>query len=250
MCFTAGVYNDIGSDRSYTIIESVFHFNSDFIKSDFTFSSSMIFSSGIGSYYFLMFIPVISSLSFIINYDSEIKSGYWVYENYRVSINKKIFSNFLCGMVCGGIVVALSYFVFGFLIYILFPDINSYKIDEELKGFLLKSNYWTTVFKTIMGGFLYGSITAILSILLYELTNNIYVSLSLSFMIYYIYNSFLNKIFLDHETQMDLQILYPNSLLYFFNNKAKILLIMFYLSIIVISLGIYYILSIKKLKLQ
>lgn len=250
LCFTAGVYVDLESDQSYSIIESIFYYDLDFIKSDFSFSSIYVFSCGIDSYYFLMFIPVISSLAFLINYDNEIKSKYYYYEVYRASKNKMICSKFLSGILCGGVVVMLSYLIFGFLVYTIFPDINSYEIDEGLKDFLTKNNYWTTVVKTCMGGFFYGIVTAILTMVLYELANNIYISLSASFMIYYVYNSLLNKFLSDYETHTDLQFLYPGSLLYIFNGAVKPTLILFYSSITALAFGIYYFLSKRKLKLQ
>lgn len=246
MCFTSGIYVDIDSERTYSVLECLLKFDYSFIKNDYSFAAITVFSKALSSRYMLMFIPVLSSLSFLINSESGFKSTYFRYEIYRTSKLKMIASRFLSGLINGGLVIFAGLLLFGLFVFVIFPDINSYEIDEELKKILIQDKSIVSAARMLVGGIVYGMFSAVLPIIVFELIRNIYVSVSISFMIIYLYDILLDKIILNTGSIKKYQFLYPHSIISIFQKNFDMTSVWFDSAFTVVCFCIFYFLMSRK----
>lgn len=251
LCFASGIYTDPETERTYSVFECLFTFDYDFMKSNYEFSSILVFEKGLNEY-LLMFMPVLSACSFVLNFNSEFESTYYRYEICRTRKKYLIFSKFFSGLLNGGLVALAGMLLFGLISFIIFPDFNSFQLEPELRQLLISENAIVIVLKMLAGAFLYGMFSASLSIILSVLIRNIYVVLCLPFMITYMYNIALNKLMLsesvlyNQERLKNLQFLYPHSIIYIFNNPSIINSLWLNITFVFIAFGIFFMILNRK----
>lgn len=246
LCFASGIYTDEYAKKSYSIIEVLIHFDYNFIKSNYDFSSLLVFEKGINEY-LMMFMPILTSISFIRSFCAEINSTFYRYEICRIGKSTMALSKFVGGMLSGGLAALIGILLFGIIIICVFPSINSYQIDPILYEILLgEKGSLAIILNILAGSFLYGMFSSMLSILLSIIIQNFYVSICLPFMITYMYTMTLNKLILSENILYNsnlvsiLQILYPHSVIYFFNGSLLRFSILVNVAIMVLEFIIYY----------
>lgn len=190
--FTTILYVESSTGKIYSVIEGIIQLDKKIFLSDPSFAAINVFSNAISGY-FLMFIPIIAAFPFIPNYCSERNSGLIRFTIYRVGKMKYYISKFLSALLGGGFAVFLGYAIFGLIIYFIFPSHSSYisLIGER------KTNIHLMVLKSLLGVFLYGSVSAVPAFLMTSFVRNRYIITCVPFMIIYLYNTSLTKISYD-----------------------------------------------------
>lgn len=254
LCLASGIYTDPVSGRIYSIFECVYAFDSEFIKSNYAFSSIMVFLRGMNEY-LLMFMPVLTAVSYIGVFSSEFESSFYRYEMFRTQKKCIVLSKFCGGIINGGMVALIGTMLYGLIVLILFPDFGSYQVDTETTKMLFSDNVLIITMKRFAGMFLYGMFSSMLTVMLSALIRNIYVVLCLPFMITYLYSMTLNKIALSEEVLYTeaftkIQLLYPQSIIYLFDNSSAVATLLLNVVFLIVALCIYTVILVRKGDLQ
>lgn len=252
--FASGIYTDPVSGRTYSIFECVFALDSEFIKSNYEFSSIMVFLRGVNEY-LLMFMPVLTAVSYISVFGSEFESTFYRYEMFRTQKKYIAVSKFCGGVINGGMVAVVGTILYGLVVLFLFPSFGSYQMDTEIIEMLFPDNVVIIIIKRLAGMFLYGMFSSILSVVLSALIRNVYVVLCLPFMITYLYSMALNKIALSEEvlyteTFTKIQLLYPQSIIYLFDNSSAVITLLLNMVFVIVALCVYTVILVRKGDLQ
>ncbi len=250
----SGIYTDPVNGRTYSIFECVFALDSEFIKSSYEFSSIMVFLRGVNEY-LLMFMPVLTAVSYISVFGSEFESTFYRYEMFRTQKKCIAVSKFCGGVINGGMVALVGTILYGLIVLFLFPSFGSYQIDTEITEMLFSDNVVIIIIKRLAGIFLYGMFSSVLSVMLSALIRNAYVVLCLPFMITYLYSMTLNKIALSEEvlyteTFTKIQLLYPQSIIYLFDNSSVVITFLLNMVFVIVALCVYTVILVRKGDLQ
>jgi hypothetical protein len=138
-------------------------------------------------------MPVLSVAAFIKNFNATRGDGFYRYEIFRVGKTKLLVVKFFGGVLSGGIALLLGYMLFGIIAFFLFPSFQSYEVSPDLRQLLFLGNPPLFIFCKLIGVFLLGVMSTLPAILLSAFVRNIYVVLSLPYMVIYFYNSLLGR---------------------------------------------------------
>lgn len=250
----SGIYTDPASGRTYSIFECIFALDYEFIKSSYELSSIMVFQRGVNEY-LLMFMPVLTTVSYISVFGSEFESTFYRYEMFRTQKKCIAVSKFCGGVINGGMVALVGTILYGLIVLFLFPSFGSYQIDTGITEMLFPDNVVIIIIKRLAGMFLYGMFSSILSVMFSALIRNAYVVLCLPFMITYLYSMTLNKIALSEEvlyteTFTKIQLLYPQSIIYLFDNSSAVITLLLNMVFVIVALCVYTVILVRKGDLQ
>lgn len=226
LCSASGIYTEPSGERTYSVIECIFTFDSGLIKSSYMFSSIMVFLRGTNEYLF-MFMPVLAAVPYVRAFDSGMEGAFYRYEMFRSGKKAIVISKFLGGIISGGLAALFGTVMYGLAVFALFPDFGSYNVDEGMEGMQFFGSLGAVILKRLAGMFLFGMFQAVLPVMLSALIRNAYVVLCLPFMINYLYSMALNKISLSENVLNtkafdQIGLLYPQAVLRLFENPAAL----------------------------
>lgn len=217
LCFTAEVYTDILTGRSYSVYEAILTLDKDTLLSDVSFSSVFIFGKSLSGY-ISMFLPISSAFPYITNLCAERNSGNIRFSIMRTGRLKYYSSKFGSALLSGGLSTLLGVLIYGCIVFVLFPNINKYTVTAEDMLFFFPNGMAIFIVKTLVHSFLYGCMSVMPAFFISSFCRNPYIILCVPFMATYIWTTALNKIASNgtmsgnFEVAANLQPFYPNSI--------------------------------------
>lgn len=193
LCFTASVYTDPATDKTYSVLEAALSIDRELMQTDYSFSSVTIFSKALSGY-ITMFLPIIVAFPFMIAFCAERNSGLMRFTITRTGQLQYCLSKFAAAFLSGGLATFLGVALYGILVWMLFPTFSSYHVPEEQLMWVLPSGEALTVIKTLMAAFLYGAITTVPAFFISSFCKNPYLITCIPFLLVYIWDTTLSKI--------------------------------------------------------
>lgn len=219
LCFTSIIYIDSMSGKEYSVIEIII--NRENFK-HLQFDSCQILHSSVNPY-ITMFLPVLSSIPFVICFCTERIST-----NIRFSIirsGKYIYciSKFISAIISAGSCVMLGFILYSFIICFLFPNDKSNILE---------------LIKLYIGMGVYGASSVVPAFFISSFIKNKYMICSFPFVFMHFYYTTLSKIqdvLIENgkmEIVIKLSFLYPNELKeILFHKDIKMMLFYFIISV-------------------
>lgn len=217
LCFTAEIYNDLATSKSYSVFEAIFTLDKELINSDFSFCSISVFGKALSGY-ITMFLPISCAFPFVISICAERNSGNMRLVIMRTGRIKYYLSKFTAATFGGGLSTALGVAVYGIATLILFPPLSGYEISPEEMELFFPHNSIIVALKMLLSAFLYGCVSVLPAFFLSSFCRNPYIVLCLPFMVVYIWTTALNKMISNAiqsgNTELYLQInpFYPSAI--------------------------------------
>lgn len=202
LCFTASVYTDAATDKTYSVFEAFFTLDKELIRTDYSFSSIKIFSKALSGY-ITMFLPIVVAFPFMISFCAERNSGLMRFTITRTGKIKYCVSKFMASFISGGLAALLGVALYGIIVWILFPGFSGYDVSEEQLMWVLPSGTGMTVVKTLAAAFLYGAVTTIPAFFISSFCRNPYLITCVPFLFVYIWDTALSKIAAKGLESMD-----------------------------------------------
>lgn len=203
--FTASAYTDQMNDKSYSIFEAYFTFDSKFISENSEFASVLLFRNGLSGYV-AMFIPIIVAFPFMVSFCAERNNGLMRFTISRTGKLRYYLSKFFASFISGGLAVLIGMVLFGLIVWILFPSYKSYDLDPEMTEMLLPDGMLSTVSRHLLSAFLYGAFSTLPAFFISSFCKNPYIITCLPFMLTYVWTTGINKITAKAMENMDFEI--------------------------------------------
>lgn len=209
LCTTAVIHTDPTISREFTVFEVLTKFDREFLLTDVSFSSIIVFTKALSNYFF-MFAPIIAALPFISIYLTERNSGYIRMTIARTGKFRYYFSKLVTAFIGGGLGIVIGLAIFGLAVTILFPSLSDFSAEDIEYGMYMYnggnsiiSNAYLSfgtpaiVVLEIISVFLFGGMSAMMAYILSSLIRNKYLVLCIPFLIVYIHDSIQSKIFMS-----------------------------------------------------
>ncbi|MBR1764571.1 MAG: hypothetical protein IJ746_04175 [Ruminococcus sp.] len=193
LCFTASAYHDLSNDKSYSIFEAFFSFDRKFIESNDSFASYRLFGNGMTGY-ISMFLPIIVAFPFMVSFCAERNNGLMRFTISRAGKLRYYLSKFSASFLGGGLAVLLGMALFGAIVRITFPTLESYKLDPEMLQWTVPDGEAVGVVKILSSSFIYGAFSTLPAFFLSSFCKNPYIITCLPFMLIYVWNTAINKL--------------------------------------------------------
>lgn len=200
LCFTANVYIDNATSKTYSVFETIFSLDKDIIQKEFSLSSICVFRQCLSGY-ITMFIPIIAVFPFMVTFCAERNSGLMRFTISRTGKIKYCLSKFLACIISGGLCVLIGVFIFGIVSAVIFPGIENYNVSPEEFEIFVPGGEFQTVLKTFLGAFIYGAVSSMPAFFLSSFCKNPYVITCIPFMFIYIWDTALSKLSADFLVQ-------------------------------------------------
>lgn len=193
LCFTASAFRDNSNDKSYSIFEAFFSFDHIFIEKHDDFASIRLFQNGLSGY-ITMFIPIIVAFPFMVSFCAERNNGLMRFTITRSGKIRYYFSKFTASFLSGGLAVMLGMALFGIIIWIAFPSLESYNLSVEQLEWIIPDGITAAVVKNLIAAFIYGAFSTLPAFFLSSFCKNPYIITCLPFMLIYVWSTSLNKL--------------------------------------------------------
>lgn len=188
LCFSVQVYSDISNGKTYSVFETLFNFDREFMADKCEFSLPVIIGKALSGYS-AMALPVTASFPFVLSFITERNSGNMRFMILRTSRGKYYFSKFAAAISSGGLCVMLGVIIFGISVYILFPNINS----PDLIAQTFPNGVFAVLAKKMLSAFVYGMTSVLPAFFLCSFCKNPYIILCFPFMLKFIVETLLAK---------------------------------------------------------
>lgn len=211
LCFTANAYIDPQTNRSYSVLESVFTLNKEIIRTDYSLSSILVFKKCLSGY-ITMFIPIIVAFPFMVTFCSERNSGLMRFTITRTGKTRYCISKFFACFISAGLAVMLGVALFGITIMLIFPDFSTYNVTPDQLEWIIPHGVFSEIFRTLAAAFLYGAVSSMPAFFLSSFCKNPYLITCIPFLVTYIWNTALDKLqmsFLNSQQWEKMDKLYP-----------------------------------------
>lgn len=193
LCTSSVIYMDTTKNDAYSVWLSLVSFDRDFMLENIDFSSVIVLSK-ITTGYLAMFIPMVAPFAIVRLICGEQESGVIRFEIVRCGKLRYHLTNFISGVLSGGIITALGFIVYGVLIYFLFPSFDMYspvmqsdliEMYEMGYGITLQTDFPLLLAEKLPMMFLYGVFASMPAIALTSILRNPYTVLCLPFFFNY-----------------------------------------------------------------
>lgn len=191
--FTASAYRDNTNDKSYSVFEAFFSFDRDFIETHDEFASIRVFGNGLSGY-ITMFIPIIVAFPFMVSFCAERNNGLMRFTISRSGKMRYYLSKFTASFLSGGLAVMIGLALYGIIVWISFPSLNSYNLDPEQISWSIPDGAFVSIIRNLLAAFIYGAFSTLPAFFLSSFCKNPYIITCLPFMLIYIWNTTMNKI--------------------------------------------------------
>lgn len=245
---SAEIYMDLTKYDEYSVWLSYFSFDRDFMMKHIEFSSvSILQKSGTG--YLSMFIPMVAPFAMVRLLCAEQESGVIRFEIVRCGRLKYHLTNFISGVLSGGIITALGFITYGIIVYILFPSFGMYSSELQFSqiefyqagyGVTLQTNFFLLLVEKLPTMFLYGAFASMPAIALVSILRNPYTILCLPFFFNYVLTQLTIKT-MENTNFGKLIYIRPSAWLEF-TDKFDLQLAVLIRCVILILLAVFYLL--------
>ena len=193
LCFTAPVYYDDSTDKTYSVLEALFDLDKSIIETEHSFASVRIISIGMSGY-ITMFLPIIVAFPFMVSFCAERNSGLIRIAIARTGELRYCISKFAASITSGGLAAALGLIVFGIIVIMVFPDISSYKLTNEELLQIIPHSTNETILLSIVSAFVYGALTTLPAFFLAAFCRDPYIITCIPFLLFYLWRTFIEKL--------------------------------------------------------
>lgn len=131
LLFLSEVYENTLTENKYSVINVLFSFSADEIKSHAELCNIFVISNARGSW-FSLFVPIIAAFCFVPEMCAEREENALRFQVFRSSKTKWQISSFLTGIISGGTAVTLGYVIFLGFVMLLFPDISEMPLQRSI----------------------------------------------------------------------------------------------------------------------
>lgn len=190
LLFAAEVYFDFGTQTRY----SVFRAHTDIPRSElanhFELCSTTVVQNARGGW-FTLFAPIIAAFCFVPTMCSEHEQNAVRFQIFRTTKLNYHISQFLSGVISGGLAMALGYIIFAGAAFALFPSVSEMNCAEMLQD----TNF--NLFELTLGVWLFGAFWSVPAMFLTSVLRNKYIILCIPFFVKYGLNQTYQKVFQD-----------------------------------------------------
>ena len=158
-------------------------------------SALALWQAGIGGW-LVVFAPMLLSMGYILLLSEERRNGQIRFHILRSGNCKYCISKLCSGALAGGNVFLIGYALFGLVLVMKFPSVQSFSAEEQ-EIFLMGSSIGIIILKRLIGAFLYGMFGSVFGIGVAIVFRDKYMLVCLPFMINYIYQQVLSKMATD-----------------------------------------------------
>lgn len=123
LLFFSVIYEDTLTGNRYSVLNALFSFSADEMKSHYEFCNIYVYYGARGSW-FSLFVPIIAAFCFVPEMCAEREENALRFQVVRSSKTKWQLSNFFSGIISGGTAVTLGYVIFSGLVMLLFPGVS------------------------------------------------------------------------------------------------------------------------------
>lgn len=248
LCASAEIYVDFTKNDEYSVWLSLVSFDRDFMMEHIDFSSiSILQKSNTG--YLSMFISMVAPFATVRLLCAEQESGVIRFEIVRCGRMKYHISNFISGVLSGGMVTTLGFIAYGVLVYVLFPDFGTYHPEMQLGqielyqmgyGITLQTNFFLLLVEKLPTMFLYGVFASMPAVALTSILRNPYTILCLPFFFNYVLTQLTIKM-MENAEFVELRHVQPSAWLEF-ADQSDIRLAIFIRCILLLFFAVFYLL--------
>ena len=187
------LYHDYNLDSDISILQVYLSSNRSELLNDIQLCSYSILRQGVSAW-LKMFIPMITSFSFVSLQCTERSTGSLRFSGIRLPKQKYQTGTFISAMIIGGLILVISFMIFSVCIALAFPDISEYDISvRELYANNLsdtyklfnKFGYPYLITLRFIEMFFYGAFSAVPACFMMCLLKNKYLVISIPFFLKY-----------------------------------------------------------------
>lgn len=161
-------------------------------------SALYLWKEGFG-YWMTFYAPLLLSFGYIAVLSGERQSGQVQFALLRSGNFRYCTAKVVSGAFTGGVILAVSYALFGLLMAVWFPPFSSYPMEDQsfFLGLYTSSSATVFVIKHLVGAFLYGMCASAFGIGVAVVFRDKYMLLCLPFLLNYMIEQTLQKMALD-----------------------------------------------------
>lgn len=195
-CFSGGYIS--ASGKTYTIMELLLFLRRDVMLTDVFLNRYEIWVQGIGLWTQLL-LPFLISIGYLYTISNEKMSGFNRLLLIRESNFRYVISKLAAAVLSGGIILSVGYLFFGILVYIKFPSIYEYSVEQQEFYMAMHPGFQETTFcfRRCIGIFLYGMCINVFAYLVSVFFRDKYILICLPLMLKYIWGQVVMKIEID-----------------------------------------------------
>ncbi len=189
-----------GNDgKNYSVFQVILLSKNLRLTTDERFAWVVIWSKGFGRWLQLV-VPVIVSLSFVLNSTEEKKTEHRYFLYSRENRFRYVFSKVTGAAFSAGLIFAISYLAFGLILLAFFPVNGKYEagIKEYLDRVYGNGNIPIYMLKVFLGSFMYGIYACCFTIFLSIFISDRYVLLSIPVLFQYAVDVSIQKFWMKH----------------------------------------------------
>ena len=203
-----------------------------------------LWRAGIGGW-LTVFAPMLLTLGDMISLSGARQNGQIRFALMRSGKLRYCISKVCGGALAGGIIFLIGYAVFGLLMVIRFPSLNTLPVKEQ-EFYLMGSTLAAEVVKRLIGAFLYGMMGSLFGIGVAIAFRDKYMLICLPFMINYIYQQVLGKLASDcmvaekYEKITWIEAVRPESIMNISRSVTWLIPFVVMLVIYLVLIGVFY----------
>ncbi len=194
LCLTESVYLDTSTMESYSVFEALFKLERGLMENDFSLCSISVLKTALNGYS-AMFLPILASFPFVFSQSAERNSGNIRFSIFRTKRLKYYLSKFICGILSGGLCVALGVLLFGIFSFIAFPSLEFY--ENDILEYYLPEGAFAEIGKKLLSSFIYGCVNAVPAFFLSSFCRNRYIILCVPFLLRFMQDTATKKIIVN-----------------------------------------------------
>ncbi|MGN0670890.1 MAG: hypothetical protein ACI4JZ_10110, partial [Oscillospiraceae bacterium] len=174
LLFAAEVYFDFGTQTRYSVFRALTNLSREELANHFELCSTTVIQNARGGW-FTLFAPIIAAFCFVPTMCAEREQNAVRFQVFRTTKLNFHITQFLSGVISGGLAMALGYIIFAAAAFALFPSVSEMKSAEMLQDV----NF--NLFELTLGVWLFGAFWSIPAMFLTSVLRNKYLILCIPF---------------------------------------------------------------------
>ncbi len=217
LLFAAEIHIDTETQNRYSSIRALLSFTREELASKYEMCNIMVLKSARGGW-FTLFAPIITGFCFVPLMCTEREENAVRFQIFRTSKLKYSVTEFLSGVISGGLAMTLGYLIFSIAAMRLFPDIS----EMTGMGIEILQSVSFNFPRLVLGMWLYGAFWSMPAMVLTSVMRNKYLVMCIPFFVKYgltqTYHKIQENAFSSEEVDMKMLefagFIYPDGLLW------------------------------------
>lgn len=235
LLFAAEVFFDYSTRTRYSVFRALTDLSPEERAANYQLCNIMVAQNARGGW-FTLFAPIIAAFCFVPTMCAERDENAVRFQVFRSSKLKYSVTQFLSGVISGGLAMALGYIIFAAAAMVLFPSVSEMNCAEMLQGV----NF--NLLELTLGVWLFGAFWSVPAMFLTSVLRNKYLVLCIPFFIKYGLNQTYQKMFEDAVSPEKFNekllkfanIINPNGLLWINNSNRLSVILPFGISAVIL----------------